>query len=103
MESSLPAKIAILAALVSSKSYGLEIIERVDKASRGLIALNEGSVYPMLRTLERDGLLKSSTGDPLAERGGRPRRYYELTAQGRREAREQGTAIVGVLRLAGVV
>ncbi len=42
----------------------------------------QGSVYPALRDLEDEGLLESYEGDPLPERGGRPRRYYKLTALG---------------------
>lgn len=92
MEPPVNAKAALLQALISGPGYGLELIERVAKKTEGKIALHEGSVYPALRALEREGLVRSYGGDPLPERGGRPRRYYELTAEGSRAAAQQQTA-----------
>lgn len=83
---------AILQALVQGDSFGLEIIERVEQLTRGKLKLRQGSVYPALRLLEADGLLESYDGEPMAERGGRPRRYYRITAEGRRIAQEEASA-----------
>lgn len=95
MEPPVNAKAALLQALISGPGYGLELIERVAKRTEGKIALHEGSVYPALRSLEREGLVRSYGGDPLPERGGRPRRYYELTAEGCRLAvQQQATALL---------
>jgi len=85
-----------MAILISGKSYGLEIIEKVSERTKGAITLNEGSVYPTLKAMEREGLLRSFDGEPMPERGGRPRRYYELTGEGRRVATEQHAAIAGL-------
>ncbi len=87
----------MLSVLTSGQSFGLEIIEKVRERTKGQILLNEGSVYPALKALEREGLVRSFTGEPLADRGGRPRRYYELTAEGRHMAREQRTALLSLL------
>lgn len=96
------AKAALLAALISGAGFGLELIERVNQRSGGAMKLNQGAVYPALRSLEREGLVRSYDGEEnVAERGGRPRRYYELTGEGRRVAREQKRAILGLLRPAG--
>ncbi|ADO68515.1 Transcriptional regulator, PadR family [Stigmatella aurantiaca DW4/3-1] len=81
---------------VSGKSYGLKIIERVNERTKGAIQLNEGSVYPALKALEREGLLRSFDGEPMPERGGRPRRYYEITGEGLRVANEQRAAVIGL-------
>lgn len=99
MESPVTAKAAILSVLMSGKSFGLEIIEKVKDRTGGAIALNEGSVYPALKAMEREGLLRSFDGEPMPERGGRPRRYYELTGEGRRAATEQRGAVAGLLGL----
>lgn len=96
METPVTARAAILAVLISGKSYGLEIIEKVSERTKGAIVLNEGSVYPTLKAMEREGLLQSFDGEPMPERGGRPRRYYELTGEGRRVATAQHTAIMGL-------
>ncbi|WP_309896709.1 PadR family transcriptional regulator [Archangium sp.] len=84
--------------LIGGRGFGLEIIQRVRERSNGKILLNEGSVYPALKALERDGLLRSYDGEPLPERGGRPRRYYELTGEGRRVATEQRVALLNLLQ-----
>ncbi|WP_140875228.1 PadR family transcriptional regulator [Myxococcus xanthus] len=90
---------AILAVLTRGKSYGLEIIDQVRERTGGSITLLEGTVYPALRAMERDGLLRSFDGEPVPERGGRPRRYYELTGEGRRAATEQRQALSGLFGL----
>jgi PadR family transcriptional regulator PadR len=73
---------ALIDALVHGPGYGLDLIERVNKQTQGRLVLGQGSVYPHLRELEREGLLESYEGEPLPQRGGRPRRYYKLTAKG---------------------
>lgn len=93
MDSPISAKTALLQALISGDGYGLDLIERVKTRTNGEVSLNQGSVYPALRDLEREGLVKSYEGEPLPERGGRPRRYYKLTALGQRSARDQGRTL----------
>jgi PadR family transcriptional regulator, regulatory protein PadR len=97
METLMNARAALLAALLDGEGYGLELMARVADRTGGAIRLGEGSVYPALRALERDHLLDSYEGEPLPERGGRPRRYYRLTAKGRRVAEEQSRAILGLV------
>lgn len=89
MEAPLTARAVLLEALISGPSFGLELIERVKTRTKGQVRLGPGSIYPALRSLEREGLLRSWDGKPTAERGGRPRRYYELTAEGRKAALTQ--------------
>lgn len=91
-------KAAALQVLVSGESYGLEIIERIGKSTKGVMFPPQGRVYPALRELEAEGLLESYEGPPLPERGGRPRRYYRITAEGKRVAREQARALHGLLK-----
>ena len=101
METGVAARTAVLLALVRGKSFGLELIERVH-AKTGF-KLNQGRVYPLLRGLEDEGLLTSWDEQGPDSRGGRPRRYYALTAEGMRAARAQSKALVGLLKLAEVV
>jgi len=97
------ARFAILQALISGDAYGLEIIDRVSEQSQGQIKLGQGSLYPALRQLERSGLVESYEGEPMPERGGRPRRYYQLTAEGARAASEQRAAVSGLVGMGEVV
>jgi PadR family transcriptional regulator, regulatory protein PadR len=96
---------AILQALIGGDAYGLEIIDRVKVATRGEVLLMQGAVYPVLRQLETEGMLSSYEGERTAERGGRPRRYYRITAQGRKVAQREAGALIGLLRpaLGGVL
>src|SRR5262249_43629623 len=70
----------ILSILAESKTYGYEIIQRVRELSGGHIEWGEGTLYPVLHRLEREGLVGSEWKE--AETG-RERKYYFLTGQGR--------------------
>jgi PadR family transcriptional regulator PadR len=96
MESPITAKAALLQALIRGEGYGLDLIERVKERTKGKVVLGQGSVYPALRELEREGMVKSWDADPTPERGGRPRRYYRLTAAGQREALEDRVTVTGL-------
>jgi PadR family transcriptional regulator, regulatory protein PadR len=87
---------ALLAALIAGPGYGLDLIERVLKQTHGNLQLHQGTVYPALRDMEREGLLESYEGEPLPERGGRPRRYYRLTALGRKTGVENREVVGGL-------
>jgi PadR family transcriptional regulator, regulatory protein PadR len=76
-------ELAILAALWSERLYGLEIMRRLAEGS-GLI-VPEGTVYPLLSRLKAEGLLTSEWVEADA---GHPRKYYRLTAPGRRRVVE---------------
>jgi len=91
-------RLALLQAFTHGESYGLEIIDRVKKLSNGKIKIPQGRVYPALRALEAEGLLESYDGPPLPERGGRPRRYYRITAAGERAARQDAKALYALLK-----
>lgn len=66
--------------------FGLELIERVKTRTGGRLVLHQGSIYPALRSLEREGLLRSWEEPGPQTRGGPPRRFYEVTEAGREAA-----------------
>ena len=72
-------ELAILASLWGDELYGLDIIRRLQSDSDLLLA--EGTIYPILGRLKRDGLIESKWVEAEA---GHPRKYYWLTAAGRR-------------------
>lgn len=86
MDTPVTTKAALLQCLCDGEGYGLDLIERAKQYG---LNLHAGSVYPALRELEGDGFLKSYEGEPMPERGGRPRRYYKLTAAGKKLAAKQ--------------
>jgi DNA-binding PadR family transcriptional regulator len=69
----------LLALLRAGESYGYEIIERVRRLSGGCLEWSDGMLYPVLRRLERDGLVASRW---VVAENGRRRRYYRLTEMG---------------------
>ena len=76
-------ELAILGILWKERLYGLEILRRLEKDSD--MALSAGTVYPLLARLKTEGLLESEWVEADA---GHPRKYYTLTAVGRRRAVE---------------
>jgi PadR family transcriptional regulator PadR len=62
-------------------SYGNQLIERISAVTAGVLSVNPNTMYPLLRQLEGKGLVKGEWEHP--ER--RSRRYYSLTAAGKRE------------------
>ena len=72
-------ELAVLASLWHGKLYGLEIIRQLELGSA--LVVGEGTVYPLLNRLKAEGLLDSEWVEADA---GHPRKYYRLTAAGRR-------------------
>jgi PadR family transcriptional regulator PadR len=69
----------VLAILRRGESYGYEIIQQVRDITGGELDWSEPMLYPFLKRLERDGLIRSQWR--LSDRGPL-RKYYKLTKQG---------------------
>lgn len=67
-------------------AYGVSVRELI--ASETGKAPSPGAVYTGYERLERRGLVSSTLGEPTPSRGGRPKRYYALTAKGARVLRD---------------
>lgn len=74
---------AIILKLLSEqvRMYGYEMSLRVKELSEGKILLKDGSLYPALQKMTRDGLLSFREESV----GGRVRKYYYLTKKGHEE------------------
>ena len=79
------AEMMVLSVLVEEAQYGYLIQKRVAEASDHLIQLKAGTLYPLLHRLEADGLIRAK----WEKTTGRDRKWYELTAAGRRRLRSQ--------------
>lgn len=73
--------VAILASLWAGRLYGLEIIRSLE--ARSDLVVVEGTVYPVLARLRKEGLVEGKWEE---SESGHPRRYYKLTAAGRARA-----------------
>jgi PadR family transcriptional regulator, regulatory protein PadR len=63
--------------------YGNRLIEEIEEMTQGVISVNPNTMYPLLRQLESQGLIEGRWEHPDR----RTRRYYSITAAGRREYR----------------
>jgi DNA-binding PadR family transcriptional regulator len=76
----------VLGILASGESYGYAIIKQVSEVSGGQLEWTDGLLYPLLHRLERLGHVESTWRTAT---GGRKRKYYRITDQGRAELAEQ--------------
>ena len=96
----------ILSLLAEESMYGYMLVKEIDRRSDGYFRLKEGTLYPALHRLERDGLV---VGEWEEARSRQSRRYYHITPQGterldclRREWDLFTAAVNGIAHAAGV-
>ena len=90
--------VLILSLLTEREMYGYEILQEAERRSAREFQLKEGTLYPALHNLEQSGLLKAVW---RAGESGPRRKYYSLTAKGRRHAhskRRQWDTLAGLMR-----
>lgn len=75
------APLAVLTLLDRREMYGYELVEALERASGGLLALGQSTVYPLLYKLEARGHVTAEWRDAPS---GRRRKYYRATAAGRK-------------------
>ncbi|GGK01067.1 putative DNA-binding protein YwzG [Pilimelia anulata] len=88
----------VLGILADGESYGYAILKHVNDLSGGRLEWTDGLLYPLLHRLERHGHVEATWRTP---EGGRRRKYYRITEQGRAELaeqRRQWAAVVDALR-----
>lgn len=78
------ARTLVLQLLAGRPMYGYELAAELDRRSDGIFSLGQGTLYPLLYSLEIKGQIRV-TREELTADGGRKRRYYALTARGRSE------------------
>ena len=66
-----------------NNAYGSVIYETANQLAHPS-RISHGSLYPTLDLLERQGFLSSAFSEPIKVRGGRSRRYFAVTASGRK-------------------
>src|SRR5580658_968207 len=73
----------ILLALLrlEDRAYGVTVRQEIEFRTKREVSI--GAVYATLDRLEAKGYVKSRLGEPTPERGGRSKRFFRVTAQGR--------------------
>ncbi len=97
------AELLVLALVEDRARHGYEVGKLIDERSDGVLKFHIASLYPMLYRLERRGLI---AGRWVEKAGQRRRRYYRITAHGRRVLASHRTRweefITALTRVAGI-
>jgi DNA-binding PadR family transcriptional regulator len=78
----------VLSVLADGPKYGYLIQKRLRDSSHGQVQAQAGTLYPLLHRLESERLIRSKWDDSA----GRRRKWYELTASGRKRLAAQAQA-----------
>lgn len=73
--------VAVLKLLQDGPKYGYELVEALARQSGGLLTMGQSTLYPLLYNLESQGIVR---GKEQTANNGRTRKYYSLTAKGKR-------------------
>ena len=85
--------IVLLAVMrLGSNAYGMTVRREIESATGRDISI--GAVYATLGRLESKGFIRSCAGEPTAERGGRAKRYFDMTAEGKAALRNTHEVIL---------
>ena len=95
--------VAVLKLLQSGEKYGYELVEALERKTGGILAMGQSTLYPMLYNLESKGLIRSEWRSADT---GRQRRYYRLTAKGKKRLEaetEQWRAVAQAMNGLGIL
>lgn len=76
----------VLGLLKEKPMYGYEMIKNMEQKSKGIFAFKEGTLYPILHTLESDGYVESYWEE---SEECRKRKYYRITKDGSKHLEEK--------------
>jgi PadR family transcriptional regulator, regulatory protein PadR len=76
----------ILRTLLPGRQHGWAISERVQQVSSDVLRIQQGSLYPALHRLERQGWIKAQWG---ASENNRKAKFYELTRAGKQQLEKE--------------
>lgn len=95
--------VAVLKLLEGGERYGYELVELLARQSDGVLAMGQSTLYPLLYNLEAQGLVRATWRDADT---GRQRKYYALTAKGKRRLANdmrQWRAVSGAMQSLGIL
>jgi len=81
---------------VGEDAYAIPILDQIHEHTGRRVA--RGALYTALDRLEAKGCLRSRVGEPLAERGGRARRYYTVTPGALRALKQARASLLRLWR-----
>jgi DNA-binding PadR family transcriptional regulator len=81
-----PSEFQILLALADGERHGYAIMQEIARRSAGEVRLGPGTLYGSIKRMLAAGLIEESARRPAADRDDERRRYYRITALGKRLA-----------------
>jgi len=78
--------VLLTVAVMEGQAYGVMLMHEIIEQTGRTVRLNQ--IHSALQRLEEKGMVKSSMVEPTAERGGRRKRLFTITAYGRRTLQE---------------
>ena len=95
-----PVDFLVLLMLAPKERHGYGVMQDVQEHTGGRIELEAGSLYRTIRRLGAEGLLEESARRPAADLDDERRRYYRLTAFGRRVVAAEAARLRTLVRIA---
>ncbi len=81
---------------IGDAAYGVTIASEIEQTGRRPVAIP--ALYTALDRLERNGAVVSTIRDPTHKRGGRAKRFFQVTPQGLRAVKDTRRALVALWR-----
>ena len=78
-------KMLILEMVKDENMYGYQMIKKLKEKSNNVFEFKEGTLYPILYSLEEEGLISSYWDDTT----GKKRKYYAITTKGKKSLKEK--------------
>lgn len=92
----------ILLSLAEESLHGYGIMRQVEQQTNGRMRLGPGTLYSSIQALLEDGLIEELDRNSTREGSDERRRYYRLSASGRKVARSEAERLADLLRVARV-
>lgn len=78
-------KMLILEMVKDENMYGYQMIKKLKEKSNNVFEFKEGTLYPIVHSLEEEGLISSYWDDTT----GKKRKYYAITIKGKKSLKEK--------------
>lgn len=95
-----PAVFHILLALADGAKHGYAIMQEVESATEGTVTMGPGTLYGSIKRMLKADLIQESDERPDPELDDARRRYYELTAYGRRVLSAEAQRLAATVQMA---
>lgn len=79
-----PVELQLLLALSEGELHGYGLVQQIDQQTDGVVRLEPGNLYRVIKRLLGDGLVAESEARPVPELGEERRRYYRISPLGSR-------------------